>query len=229
MQAKLAGVFLAQHVLYRNLADTKNRGALDATDFTIAMYLIQASMSGQLKTLPITLPPGLYEQAGGKSPFDSVAVHATGGSGTYSPSLNNSFTGRPMSTIEPQFTGQGSILQAQMTGQMRPSAPPLPARSALANSTSASAFPFLQQQATGVAQQQWDVTPAEKASADNLFETLDTQKRGYIEGDVAVPFMLQSKLPEDILAHVWYVVDTVRYLLLWIPCIDYHAIGTWRI
>jgi len=187
-----------------SLADTKNRGALDATDFTIAMYLIQASMSGHLQTLPPTLPPGLYEQAGGKPAFDGVAVHATGGSGSYSPSLNSSFPGRPVSTLEPHFTGQGPALQQQMTGQMRgsPAAPPLPARSALANS----AFSFVHPQSTGVTQQQhWDVTPAEKASADQFFETLDTLKKGYIEGDVAVPFMLQSKLPEDDLARVWYV------------------------
>ncbi|OSX64638.1 hypothetical protein POSPLADRAFT_1166744 [Postia placenta MAD-698-R-SB12] len=191
-----------------NLADTKNRGALDATDFTIAMYLIQACMSGQVHTLPATLPPGLYEQAGGKGPFDGVAVHTTGGSSTYSPSLNSSFP-RPVSMLEPQYTGQGSPLQPQMTGPMRstPTAPSLPPRSALSNAATASAFPFLQQQTTGATQQPWDVTPAEKASADRLFEGLDTQKRGYIEGDIAVPFMLLSKLPEDVLAHVWDLAD----------------------
>lgn len=184
----------------RNLADTKNRGALDAADFTIAMYLIQASMSGQLRTLPLTLPPGLYEQAGGRSPFDAVVSHATGGSGSFSPSMSGSFSGRPMSTLEPQFTGASSVFHPQMTGQLRsaPSAPPLPARSVLANPSST--FPFAQPQTT----QQWDVTPSEKANADRIFDELDKQKRGFIEGDVAVPFMLKSQLPEDVLAQVWY-------------------------
>jgi len=49
----------------------------------------------------------------------------------------------------------------------------------------------------------WDVTPADKAKADKFFDTLDAQKRGYIEGDVAVPFMIDSKLPEDVLALIW--------------------------
>ncbi|KAI6110079.1 hypothetical protein F5141DRAFT_1215529 [Pisolithus sp. B1] len=53
----------------------------------------------------------------------------------------------------------------------------------------------------------WDITPAEKATSDRFFDTLDTLKRGYIEGDVAVPFMLQSKLPEDVLAQVWDLAD----------------------
>ncbi|KAI0933818.1 hypothetical protein AcV5_005864 [Taiwanofungus camphoratus] len=186
-----------------NLADTKNRGALDAADFTIAMYLIQASMSGQLRTLPLTLPPGLYEQAGGRSPFDAVVSHATGGSGSFSPSMSGSFSGRPMSTLEPQFTGASSVFHPQMTGQLRsaPSAPPLPARSVLANPSST--FPFAQPQTT----QQWDVTPSEKANADRIFDELDKQKRGFIEGDVAVPFMLKSQLPEDVLAQVWDLSD----------------------
>ncbi|EMD38668.1 hypothetical protein CERSUDRAFT_113843 [Gelatoporia subvermispora B] len=189
-----------------NLADTKNRGALDATDFAIAMYLIQASMSGQLPNIPSTLPPSLYEQAGGKSPFEQVVSHATGDSMSYSPSLSGVFPGRPVSTIQPQFTGSGSILQPQLTGQLKPgsSAPPLPARSALGTSTSV--FPFAQAPAAPSVQH-WDVTPAEKESADRLFAGLDTQQRGYIEGDVAVPFMLQSKLPKDALAQIWDLAD----------------------
>ncbi|OBZ75406.1 EH domain-containing and endocytosis protein 1 [Grifola frondosa] len=181
------------------LADTKSRGSLDVTDFTIAMYLIQATMSGQLHAIPLSLPPALYEQAGG-----GVVAHATGGSGSFSPSLSGVFPNRPMSTIEPQFTGQNlAALQPQMTGQLR-SAPSLPPRSAVGSSMSS--FPFLQQQATGTASH-WDVTAAEKASADRLFDGLDTQKKGYIEGDVAVPFMLQSGLPEDVLAQVWDLAD----------------------
>ncbi|RDX42684.1 hypothetical protein OH76DRAFT_1488480 [Lentinus brumalis] len=192
-----------------SLADTKNRGALDATDFTIAMYLIQASMSGQLQTIPSSLPPFIYEQAS-----NGVVPQATGGSGHMSPSLTGGFpghsvqpqyTGQALSQLQPQMTGQGfSSIQPQMTGPLRstPGAPPLPARSAL--SSSGPAFPFVQQQTTGA---QWDVTPQEKASSDRIFDSLDTQKRGYIEGDVAVPFMLQSKLPEDVLAQVWDLSD----------------------
>ena len=191
---------------HRALADTKNRGALDATDFTIAMYLIQASMSGHLQTIPSTLPPSIYEQAS-----NGIAPQATGGSGHISPSLTGGFPGHPvqpqytgqaLSQMQPQMTGQGfSSIQPHMTGPLR-SAPPLPARSALSSSGAPSSpgFPFVQQQTTGA---QWDVTPQEKASSDRIFDSLDAQKRGYIEGDVAVPFMLQSKLPEDVLAQVW--------------------------
>ncbi|KAJ2968562.1 hypothetical protein NUW54_g13180 [Trametes sanguinea] len=173
------------------------------------MYLIQACMSGQLRDVPAVLPPYIYEQA-----TNGIVPQATGDSGHISPSFTGGFPNRPvqpqytgqkLSSIQPQMTGQTfSSIQPQMTGQMI-SAPPLPARSQ-PQSSSSSAFPFLQQQSTG-ATPQWDVTPQEKANSDRIFDTLDKDKRGYIEGDVAVPFMLQSKLPEDVLAQVWDLAD----------------------
>jgi epidermal growth factor receptor substrate 15 len=82
-------------------------------------------------------------------------------------------------------------------------APTLPSRrhAPVAQTPSVPPFPGAAPQTTG----SWDVTPAEKASADRFFDTLDSPKQGYIEGDVAVPFMLQSKLPEEVLAQIWYV------------------------
>ncbi|KAH7927735.1 hypothetical protein BV22DRAFT_1110947 [Leucogyrophana mollusca] len=174
-----------------SLCDTQDRGSLDSTDFTIAMYLIQACMSGQLSFVPTTLPPGLYEQAGGRH-LDGVAAHSTGGSAALS------------SPAASSFAPKHPAVQSQLTGQLS-SAPPLPSRrpggSGLAPTVPA--FPSAAPQATG----HWDVTAAEKAGADRFFDTLDSQHHGYIEGDVAVPFMLQSKLSEDILAQVWDLAD----------------------
>ncbi|KAJ7122765.1 hypothetical protein C8R44DRAFT_852590 [Mycena epipterygia] len=45
------------------LSDTEHRGALDSTDFAIAMHLIQGLMNNQFSILPVSLPSGLYEQA----------------------------------------------------------------------------------------------------------------------------------------------------------------------
>ena len=159
----------------------------------MAMYLIQASMSGALPSIPSALPPYLYEQAKGGA--DGVVSHATGGSGFSSPTSSGfPLPVRSASAMQPQHTGTG-ILQPQITGQRH--APPLPARA-----PAVPPFP-LAPQATGQ-QVPWDVTPQEKATFDQFFDTLDTQKRGFIEGDVAVPFMLQSKLSDEILAQVWY-------------------------
>ena len=169
---------------FRSLADTQDRGALDLTDFTIAMYLVQATMSGHLSFIPTSLPPGLYEQASGAA----VVAHATGSSAhPASPAISP----LPPPPVKANFTGQSNL------------APTLPSRrhAQVAQTPAVPPFPGVAPQATA----HWDVTPVEKASADRFFDTLDSHKHGYIEGDVAVPFMLQSKLPEDVLAQVWCV------------------------
>ncbi|KAI0340677.1 EF-hand [Trametopsis cervina] len=63
-----------------DLADTRRQGALDAPSFTIAMYLIQACMSGTLTYVPDVLPPSLYADAARASPteaFDSEFIPAS--------------------------------------------------------------------------------------------------------------------------------------------------------
>lgn len=162
----------------RNLADTQDRGALDAVDFAIGMYFIQGVMTKKITFIPISLPPGLYQQAGGSTNAGSIRSHVTGGSGSFSP-VGSSFP--------PQHTGQ--MLQPEYTGSFK--APSLPAR------------PNAPTESNGHVAE-WDVTPAEKAASDRHFDTLDTQRKGFIEGEIAVPFMLKSQLPGEILAQVWY-------------------------
>lgn len=166
------------------------------------MYLIQGSMSGSIATLPATLPSTLYEQAGGRTPTASVISHSTGNSGPVSPTLSGF---QPVAApIAAQYTGQS--LKPQITGQALNTKPAIPSRLSTAPITAfgASAFPAAQAQA-------WDVTPEEKANSDRFFDGLDTQKRGFIEGDTAVQFLLQSKLSGDILAQVWYVSQLTLY------------------
>ncbi|KAG6879045.1 hypothetical protein C0992_005670 [Termitomyces sp. T32_za158] len=178
------------------LADTQDRGALDSTDFVIAMYFIQALMSGQLTFVPTALPPGLYQQAGGMSNQGAVRSHMTGNSGSFSP-LSSAFP-QTRSTIQPQYTGQSQLLQPNHTGfSAASSKPPLPAR------PNPSTFTPQRNGQTP----QWDLTPEDKASADKFFDELDTTRSGYIEGDVAVPFMLKSKLSGEDLARVWDLAD----------------------
>jgi len=173
----------------RNLADTQNRGSLDATDFCIAMYLIQSTMSGQLSFVPTSLPPGLYDQVSGK--FDAVVSHTTGSSSQLSPSTNRF----PAGALQPQYT---SGLQPQLTSRgPPPNIPPRPA-AVPGVSTFSHTTPFSAPPAP-----QWDITPAEKANSDRFFDGLDTAKKDYIEAGAAVPFMTQSNLPEDVLAQIW--------------------------
>ena len=57
-----------------NLADTKQRGALDLTDFIIGMHFIQGTMNGTIASLPATLPPGLYEAASEPSTIPTTPI-----------------------------------------------------------------------------------------------------------------------------------------------------------
>lgn len=66
--------------------------------------------------------------------------------------------------------------------------------------TRSSTLPAIAPTADGL---QWDVTAEAKATSDQFFSQLDTQNKGVIEGDVAVPFMLQSQLDESTLATIW--------------------------
>ncbi|KAF7322672.1 hypothetical protein HMN09_00045900 [Mycena chlorophos] len=183
-----------------NLADTQDRGKLDSTDFAIGMYFIQAVMTGQISTIPNSLPPGFYQQVAGVP----IRQQATGG--TYSP-LASTFSQR--STIQPQYTGASqNMLQPQTTGPWstkQPVPPHLPARPAV--SAPASGASLIGSGAFGTSQPHWDISPAEKATSDRWFDTLDTQKRGYIQDDVAVPFMLESKLSGEDLAQIWDLAD----------------------
>jgi epidermal growth factor receptor substrate 15 len=168
------------NVEFRNLADTQGRGALDSTDFAIGMYFIQGVMSNKISFIPTSLPPGLYHQAGGDQElFGPVNSHTSGNSGSFS----------PVAGFFQQHTGQNQILQPDVTGlSSQLKAPTVAARSFTHSNGYAPA---------------WDVSPTEKASSDRLFDTLDSQKRGHIEGEVAVPVMLESKLPGEVLAQIW--------------------------
>lgn len=178
-------------VVPRNLADTQNRGNLDVTDFAIGMYFIQGLMAKKISFIPSSLPPGLYQQAGG-----GVETNFTGTSGSFSPTTS-------AFNVQPQYTGlqvhhTGMSAMSAMSNQSR--SPPLPPRPSIPSIASRSFSPPVHAPTPA-----WDVTAAEKANSDQWFADLDKEKKGYIEGSVAVPFMLQSGLPGETLATIWYV------------------------
>ena len=53
----------------------------------------------------------------------------------------------------------------------------------------------------------WAVTPADKVKFDGIYSTLDKSNRGFITGEEAVPFLSESKLPEEALAQIWDLAD----------------------
>lgn len=116
------------------LADSGDRGALDLTDFTIAMHYIQGSMNGTIPQIPASVPPTLYQQAGG----DTSGPHRSF-TPAYppAPAFNPASPGAPSRTP----TGfSGAPIPAQYTG--KPPPPPIPAQNTGGTPFGASQEPY---------------------------------------------------------------------------------------
>lgn len=129
------------------------RGSLNLTEFTIAMYYIRLSMEGKIKTLPEKVPPSLYDSC-------NRPLSVTG-----STSVNKTDNTRP----EPQLTGhsgstRSSLQSYQFTGQRK-------------DDTSS-----CRQGGSSDRDVPWDVSPEEKAKFDQYFEQLDINHDGFVEG-----------------------------------------------
>jgi epidermal growth factor receptor substrate 15 len=98
-----------------NLSDTKQRGALDATEFIIAMHLLTSYKSGAMRGIPQTLPPGLYEAASRRGSSRASIGSRPGLDVPPVPAIPKQFTG-PQRTQSPINRSFGSPLSAQPTG-----------------------------------------------------------------------------------------------------------------
>ncbi|GMG26182.1 unnamed protein product [Aspergillus oryzae] len=98
-----------------NLADTKQRGALDATEFIIAMHLLTSYKSGAMRGIPQTLPPGLYEAAARRGSSRASIGSRPGLDVPPVPAIPKQFTG-PQRTQSPINRPFGSPVSAQSTG-----------------------------------------------------------------------------------------------------------------
>ncbi|KAG0000479.1 hypothetical protein BGZ80_004531 [Entomortierella chlamydospora] len=173
-----------------SLADTKQRGSLDITDFTIAMYYIQHTMDGSIKNLPAVLPPSVLKACTGSITGTGLVSSPIMAAQT----LNRQATGNNINIHNPTITRQmtGSItagltsspLARQNTG----------GTSSLFGGSSSSDIP-------------WDVTPEEKAKFDRFFDQLDKNGTGVVGGEEAGKFFLNSRLPETVLAQIWDLAD----------------------
>ena len=85
-----------------NLSDSQGRGALDSTEFVIAMHLLASYKSGAMRGVPNSLPPGLYEAAARRQP-QRVGTGSRPGSGAPPAGIPAQFSGfsnaRPQSPI----------------------------------------------------------------------------------------------------------------------------------
>ena len=164
------------------LSDREQRGALNQTEFIVAMHLLTSMKTRTMSALPNMLPPGLYEAAarrGAPPPPGSrqgsvglpaaggIARQFTGGSAAGAPARTQS----PLARAAPVFPSPPPPVAAQMTGA------------------------------------HWLITQQEKAKYDQFFASIDPQGRGIVTGEQAVRFFSDSRLPEDTLATIWDLAD----------------------
>lgn len=182
------------------LADTQGRGALDSTEFIVAMHLIQSTMNGSVKTLPAQLPPALFEAAAkGPSARAQRQQPSTSSIRSQDSSMQQQQQPQP-------YTAQRQTvpMRAQLTG---PPGRMSPAPGSPLNTQFQAAAGSPQQVQSPLKTTEWDVKPHEKANYDNFFADIDKSGKGFITGEEAVSFFMQSKLPEDDLALVWDLSD----------------------
>lgn len=97
------------------LSDTQGRGSLNVTEFVIAMHLLASYKSGQMRGVPNTLPPGLYDAANRRPPVRMGSNSRPGSSAASAlPAQLTGFNARPQSPITRQQVS--TPLSVQSTG-----------------------------------------------------------------------------------------------------------------
>jgi epidermal growth factor receptor substrate 15 len=160
-----------------NLCDIQKRGQLDQTEFVLAMHLLKSLIAHTIRQLPSVLPPNTLEL------IRSARVSARVSSTSSNASASRYNQQPPLSSAEQrpinhQYTGSSQHLQLRQQAQP---------------------------QLTG--QQEWTITPQDRAKFESIFNNLDKSKSGIIGAEEVVPFLTTSNLSEDALAQVWDLAD----------------------
>ncbi|KAJ7228982.1 hypothetical protein GGX14DRAFT_616235 [Mycena pura] len=219
------------------LSDTQHRGALDVTDFAIAMHLIQWLMnSGQSAILPNFLPDGIYEQAAAEpsSPLLTTPSSASSVASNNYLSVQTDLGGRSASgpsipwLAAPSSSSTTSsnnyiTVQTDLNGRAAselssPSFTTLPSPSATSNnhlavqtdsSRRSSRSPSVSSNQSDEKSRSpgWVIPPDVRARADRQFDALDPLKNGTIQYNISLPFFLESKLSPSDVASIWALSD----------------------
>jgi epidermal growth factor receptor substrate 15 len=100
------------HLIFtRNISDTQKQGNLNINDFALGMYLIQALTSGQLTTVPPSIPKHIYQQ---------ICEPTTAGKTSSSPSLLVGKTSEEGPPPLPERLHQPSIQSSRRPAPRKP-------------------------------------------------------------------------------------------------------------
>ncbi|KTW26618.1 hypothetical protein T552_02627 [Pneumocystis carinii B80] len=161
-----------------NLVDIHHRGALNITEFTVAMHLIHSFINGSLKKIPSILPLWVFNMAIGKT-YSHESSHKATPEYSGAKSISN--------LSEKDFSN--NLSHKHYKHQHVHSQPNL----------------FFEIDA--IPSNDWNIKPQERFQYSNLFKSINKANEDYLTGDEAVSFFLSSKLPEKTLAHIWDLAD----------------------
>ncbi|KAK9383511.1 uncharacterized protein V2V93DRAFT_341278 [Kockiozyma suomiensis] len=180
-----------------NLSDIHRRGALDATEFVIAMHLIQCTLNGSMPTIPQSIPPALFTAAAAvhDRPISRSSARSNNSTPQIPPPISQQYSGMP-----PPPRARGSY-----GGHISPA--PAPAQRPISTGGSQTPQFGVSRVSSFSPNEDWLVTPQQKEHFDSIFATVDREGNGKISGAIAVPFFMTSKLPEDTLAQIWDLSD----------------------
>ncbi|XP_036365508.1 intersectin-1 isoform X5 [Octopus sinensis] len=188
------------------LADMNTDGKMDKKEFSIAMHLIKKKLQGYElpKTLPASLkadPSVMVNSYGmGQNINQQMTMPMAMTSGMGVPPMSSMML-TPLSmnpaTMTTQVFANGVMSTAPSTGFTAPIIP-VDAPQVRSGSFSMNQSP---------APSPWVITPQKKQQYVQMFATQDRNQQGYIMGVDARPLLLNSGLPQPILAQIWNLSD----------------------
>ncbi|KAJ8314820.1 hypothetical protein KUTeg_006970 [Tegillarca granosa] len=190
------------------LADMNSDGKMDKKEFSIAMHLIKKKLQGY--ELPKVLPAGLKADPSpvmgsfGTMPTPNMPMSVGVGSGmsmgmpmigTMAPTsmVGSSMTMPIMANGVTPVMGQGAYMGGPVMG----------AQKVMDNKPRAGSFGTLPQTSS----QSFAMPHPSKLKYTQMFNTNDRHKRGHLTGVEARALLVQSGLPQPILAQIWTLSD----------------------
>lgn len=180
------------------LADTRNSGTLNQTEFIIAMHYISRISSNPAFVLPKTLPSQTYAEATGKF-ATSIRRYKT--TMVSSPVMRNSST--PTIGIRSPVIRNSPVVRNSSTTM------------------------GLHSPSISYSHQVVVVSSEEVERYKPYFDQLDTDNSGFIEAEEAVYFFSHSRLPDSELGVIWEIADSnhLGKLNLHDFCVAMHLIN----
>ncbi|XP_030851486.1 epidermal growth factor receptor substrate 15-like 1 isoform X2 [Strongylocentrotus purpuratus] len=117
----------------------------------------------------------------------------------------------PSKRKKPALPGSVSVLPGlPSAGALRRVTPPPTSPALRSGSPSVMAFPQQPSTVGAGSTAPWVVTTEDSTNCYILFKQLDTEMKGYLNGDQVKPSLLETGLPHQTLAHIWNLCDIKR-------------------